>query len=256
MALTISLASYEDDENVSVLPKRGFAFDLDFAWFFIQMRDSVKTLKLVNATGTAAVEVLSVADNAALALRSIPDNKVITLNSRNYVGTTGSNIGVQIKPAVTVTKTSDGLTGLEVSPRVNSGVAMAGASGTVIAIHADVYLKGTATGTVAGDVRALNLEQVTDDAATRTVSGNVNHIRIRSAWSGTISGKFVPIRIEKAEAQTGSKQYDAVLDLPSTNAGVWHDDPNTEPSTAAGYIKVLVNGNARYIQLYSTAPTD
>ena len=186
-------------------------------------------------------------------INSPADNKVIQLNSRNYVGTTGDNIGVQIKPAVTVAKTADGLKGLEVSPRVNSGIAMAGASGTVIGIHADVYLKGTAAGTIAGDVRALNLELVTDDAGVRALTGNANAIRIRAAFSVSITGKMVPIRIEKAEAQTGSIQWDAVLELPSTVAGVWSD---TETSaTGAGFIKVLVNGNARYITLTSGTPS-
>lgn len=183
------------------------------------------------------------------------DDKNIQLNSRNYVATTGDFIGVQIKPAATVTKTADGLKGLEVSPRVNSGVAMAGASGTVIGIHSDVYLKGTAAGTIAGDIRALNLEVVTDDAGVRAITGNVNAIRIRAAFSGTISGKMVPIRIEKAETQTGSEQWDAVLELPSTNTGIWHDTDADSGDTEAGYIKVLVNGNARYILLYSDAPT-
>ena len=189
-------------------------------------------------------------------INTVGDSKNVRINSRNYTGTTGDNIAVQIKPAVTVTKTADGLKGLEVSPRVNSGVAMAGASGTVIGIASDVYLKGTATGTIAGDIRALNLEVVTDDAGTRTISGNVNAIRVRAAFSATtISGTMVPIRIEKAEAQTGSQQWDAVLELPSTNTGIWHDTDSDSGDTEAGYIKVLVNGNARYILLYSDAPT-
>lgn len=195
--------------------------------------------------------------NGAKVLEVVGESGPIKMNSRDFTPTTGDSIGVQIKPAASVTKTSDGVKGLEVSPRVNSGVAMAGASGTIVGIHADAYLKGTAAGTLGGDVRALNLELVTDDAGTRTISGNVNAIRVRSAFSATtITGKFVPIRIEKAETQTGSKQYDAVLELPSTNAGVWNDAPGTEPTTADGYIKVLVNGNARYIQLYSGAPVD
>jgi len=184
---------------------------------------------------------------------SAADDKVIKLNSRNYIATTGDYIGVQVKPAATVTKTADGLKGLEVSPRVNDAVAMAGASGTVIGIHSDVYLKGTSAGTIAGDIRALNLEVVTDDAGTRTISGNVNAIRIRAAFSATtISGAMIPIRIEKAEAQTNSKQWSAVLDLPSQLAGVWDDTITTNTdTTAAGFIAVRINGNVRYIPTYS-----
>lgn len=189
-------------------------------------------------------------------IKTVADGKVIKLNSRNYVATTGDYIGVQIKPAATVTKTADGLKGLEVSPRVNSGVALAGASGTVIGIHSDVYLKGTAAGTIAGDVRALNLELVTDDAGTRTVSGEVNAIRIRAAFSATITGAFCPIRIEKAETQTGSAQWEYVLDLTGNNDLIWDSDYSTEPADENGGFKVRINGADRWVKTYSTAPIE
>ena len=182
--------------------------------------------------------------------------RTVKINSITNTGTANSFIGLQVKPAAGAS-TANGITGAEISPRINSGVALSTASGTIIGLHVDAYLKGTAAGTIAGDVRALNLELVTDDAGTRTISGNVSMIRMRAAFSATtISGKFTAIRIEKPEAQTNSKTLDAVLELPGTLAGVWNDDPGTEPSTAAGYVKFLVNGNARYVQLYSTAPTD
>lgn len=173
----------------------------------------------------------------------------VRINSVTNTGTANSLIGFQSKPAQGAS-TAQNVIGCEISPRVNDTFALTG-SGTLIGAHVDAYLKGT-TGNIAGDVRGLNLELVTDDAATRTVSGNVSAIRVRAAFSGTITGAMVPIRIEKAEAQTNSQQWDAVLELPSTNAGVWNDDPGTElnTGTAKGYIKVLVNGNARYIALF------
>lgn len=180
--------------------------------------------------------------------------KNVRINSITNSGTADSFVGVQIKPAQGASM-ANGVTGLEISPRVNDTFALTGAGGTIIGVHSDVYLKGTSAGNIEGDVRAANLELVTDDAGTRTITGNVNAIRVRAAFSATgITGTMVPIRIEKAEAQTNSQQWDAVLDLPSTNAGVWNDDPATEldlpGGTVKGYIKVLVNGNARYIALY------
>src|SRR3990167_9077268 len=183
-------------------------------------------------------------------LKSADDTKPVTLNSRNYTQTSGSSIGFQSKPAQTVTTTGSVIGG-EISPRVNNDIDVA----NVIGLHVDTYLKGTATRTVSGDVRGEQIELVTDDAGTGTYSGKVVGLRFRTAFSATgITGLFVPISVEKPEAQTNSQNYDGVLDLTSTVAGVWHDDPATEPSTAAGYVKVYVNGNARYIQLYSTAP--
>ena len=179
------------------------------------------------------------------------DDKTVRINSRNYTGS-GNYIGFQCKPAQAANGAD--IKGAEISPRVNSGFTL---SGSLIGAHVDAYLKGTAAGTITGDVRGLNIELVTDDGGTRNIGGNVSAIRIRAAFSaGTVTGKKAPIRIEKMEAQTGSEQWDCVLELPSTNAGVWNDAPGTAPSTADGYIKVLVNGNARYIQLYSSAPTD
>lgn len=195
---------------------------------------------------------LTQASTEHMILNTTSDNKQVRINSRSFTQATGDSIGFQSKPSQTVTTTGS-VFGGQISPRLQSAIA----AGNVIGLDANCDLKGTAAGTVSGDVRALNLELVTDDAGTRDIGGNVNFIRMRAAFSaGTITGKFVPIRIEKAEAQTGSEQYAAVLELPSTNAGIWHDDPGTEPSTAAGYIKVFVNGNARYIQLYSGAPVD
>ncbi|OHB18483.1 MAG: hypothetical protein A2666_01515 [Parcubacteria group bacterium RIFCSPHIGHO2_01_FULL_47_10b] len=214
----------------------------------------------VSLTGAAAgsgatIASLSSGTDEKLLLNS-KGRSEIRLNSRTDNTATSDFIGVQIKPGQGTSKTSGNVIGIEISPRLNSGVALA-ASGSIIGAHIDTYLKGTAVGTVNGDVRGLQVELVTDDAGTRTVDGYVAGIRIRSAFSATaITGNFVPLRIEKPEVQTNSQNYDAVLDLTSDLAGVWNDNPGTEPSTADGYLKVIVNGQARYIQLYSGAPVD
>lgn len=179
--------------------------------------------------------------------------KTVRINSITNTGTANSLIGFQSKPAQGAA-TAQNVIGCEISPRVNDTFALTG-SGTLIGAHIDAYLKGT-TGNIAGDVRGAQIELVTDDAATRTVSGDVVGLRFRAAFSGTITGDMVAIRIEKAETQTNSKQWEAVLELTDTVAGVWNDAPGTEPTTADGYFKVIVNGNARYVQLYSGAPAD
>lgn len=187
-------------------------------------------------------------------MKTSADNagKTVRINSKTNTGTANSFIGFQAKPAQGASM-ANGVTGAEISPRVNDTFALTGAGGTIIGLHADCYLKGT-TGDLGGDVRALNLELVTDDAGTRTVTGNVNAIRIRAAFSGTISGKMSAIRLEKAEAQTNSKQWDYVLDLTDVNGLIWDDDWGTEPSTAAGGFKVRINGEDRWVQCYSGAP--
>jgi len=173
----------------------------------------------------------------------------LRLNSVTKTDTTNDFIGFQSKPAFGVTTTKT-VTGAEISPRLNDTFG----AGNVIGLHVDTFLKGTGTGTISGDVRGQQIEMVTDDNGGKTVSGNVIGLRFRTAWSGTITGKMIGIRIEKPETQTGSKNYDYVLDLTSDNALIWRDDYTTEVTTLSGALKVRVNGADRWIPLYSGAP--
>lgn len=185
-------------------------------------------------------------------VRSWADASPVKINSRNYTQTSGSSIGFQSKPAQTVTSTGS-IIGGEISPRVNNDIDIANVTG----LHTDIYLKGTAAKTISGNVRAHEVELTTDDAGTNTVSGYVTAMRVRAAFSAsTLTGIMSAFRVETAEAQTNSQQWDALFDLPTDNPGIWNDNPGTEPTTADGYIKVSVNGSTRYIQLYSGAPVD
>lgn len=177
--------------------------------------------------------------------------KKVRLNSVTNTGTANSLIGFQSKPAQGAS-TAQNVMGCEISPRVNDTFALT-STGTLIGAHVDAYLKGT-TGNVGGDVRGAQIELVTDDAGTRTISGDVVGLRFRAAFSGTITGDMVVIRVEKAEAQTNSKQWEYLLELTGDNALIWRDDYTTEVTTLSGAIKVLVNGADRWIPLYSGAP--
>ena len=214
----------------------------------------------INASGTtyllwdeSAVKLQMVGDH--FKLETDLDGKTLRFNSRNYDQTSGGSLGFQCKPNQS-TNSSGNVVGGEISPRLSSGVALSG-SGSITGLHVDVFLKGTASGTVAGNCRGLEVELVTDDSGTRTIDGYVTGLRFRSAFSATtITGEFSAIRFEKPEAQTNSKTYTTVFEMPSTIPLVWNDTPGTEPSTADGYIKVVVNGSDRFIQLYSSAPVD
>ena len=196
------------------------------------------------------VETLEAATAQNLLINTVSDDKTVRLNSRSFTQVSGSSIGFQSKPAQSVTSTGSVIGG-EISPRVNDDIDIA----NVIGLHVDAYLKGTAAKTISGDVRGMQIELVTDDAATNTISGNVSALRIRAAFSAsTLTGVMAPIRIEKAEAQTNSQNWDCVLELPSSAPGVWNADPTTELNlpggTVKGYFKVLVGGAARYVALY------
>ena len=195
---------------------------------------------------------LTTVSGSHMSLNTTSDDKQVRINSRNYAQTSGSSIGFQSKPAQNATSTGSVIGG-EISPRVNNTFGI----GNVIGLHVDTYLKGTSSGTVTGDVRGLQIEMVTDDAGTRTIDGNVSGLRIRSAFSATgITGVFAPIRIEKAETQTGSQQYDAVLELPSTNGAVWDvKGSDYTPSQPRAKVKVLVNGTAYWLVGYAVEPS-
>jgi len=187
-----------------------------------------------------------------LSVNTVDDSKQVRINSRNFTQVTGDSIGFQVKPAQSVS-TAGALEGGEISPRLNSGVAAQDVRG----LHVDIYLKGTAAGTVSNDLHVMEIEAVTDDAGTRTIGGNVTMLRFRAAFSATtIAGTFVPIRIEKAETQTNSKQFDAVLELPSTNGAVWGEKGSDyTPSQPRAKIKVLINGTPYWLIGYAVEPT-
>ena len=186
-----------------------------------------------------------------LALKSSDDDKQVRINSRTFTNTSGSAIGFQVKPGAGAVSTGSVIGG-EISPRYNDGFAAA----TIIGLHVDTFLKGTTAVTSSGDVRGIQIELVTDDAGTRTISGYVTGLRMRSAFSATaITGNFSAFRIEKPEAQTNSQTYDTVFDFTSTVPLVWNDTDSDSGDTEAGYIKVIVNGNDRFIVLYSDPPS-
>lgn len=188
-------------------------------------------------------------------IRSTAAGKTIRLNSRTE-STDNANtlIGFQSKPRIGIAG-SQTVIGCEISAQISNAIALSG-SGSVIGAHIDTYVRGTSAGTIAGDVRGLQVEMVTDDAGTRTISGNVSAIRIRCAFSATtITGRFIPIRIEKAEAQTNSKNYDAAFEFTGTSSLAWHDTDTATGDTEAGYFAVYINGNKRYVQCFSDAPS-
>lgn len=178
--------------------------------------------------------------------------KTTRINSITNTGTANSFIGFQSKPAQGAS-TAQNVIGCEISPRVNDTFALTG-SGSIIGAHVDAYLKGT-TGNIAGDVRGAQIELVTDDAGTRIITGDVVGLRMRAAFSGTISGNMTAIKVEKAEAQTNSKQWEYFLELTGDNGLIWSDGYSTEAADENGSIKVRVNGADRWIKLYGTAPS-
>lgn len=213
--------------------------------------------ELTSPTGATLFKVPSLAgDHARLNsgyTNSDIAGKTVRINGITNTGTANDLIGFQCKPGQGVA-TAKNVVGCEISPRVNDTFALTGI-GSLIGMTLAPLLKGT-TGDIGGDVRGMQIEMTTDDASTRTTSGDVVGLRFRTAYSGTITGSMWAMSVEKPEVQTNSKTYDALMNLTSTIPLVWNDTPATEPSNADGYIKVVVNGSDRYIQLYSVAPTD
>jgi len=220
----------------------------------VDANKDIGVFRNVTLNGYLASSAAHLALNSGVTATDLAGNTV-RLNSITNIGTANSNIGFQSKPAQGASMASN-VIGCEISPRVNDTFALTGA-GTLIGAHIDAYLKGT-TGNIAGDVRGAQIELVTDDAGTRTVSGDVVGLRFRAAFSGTITGNMVPVRVEIAETQTNSKQWEYAFEFTGDNALVWRHDYTTEVSTAgavAGALKVRVNGQDRWIALYDTAPT-
>ena len=225
-------------------------------------RIDLYTGDIYTCTSSEWAKVLNVAGlksklDLHLLLDTTSDDRAVRINSRTYSTISGGTaLGFSSKPAQGVNNTGT-IQGGEISPRINNGFTAANAQGLMV----DVELKGTTARTISGDVRILRLEAIADDGGTSTVSGDVSLISMRSAFSATaITGSFVPILIEKPEAQTNSQTYDAVLKLTGAVSDAWGSNTDSG-DTEGGYISVLTDfdGNGTYtkmyILLYSDAPT-
>ena len=199
-------------------------------------------------TGLISLASLNAIASGHLALKTVDDNKTVKINSRNYTSS-GNGIGFQCKPSQTVNGAD--IKGGEISPRVQSGITL---SGSIIGLHVDFDLKGTAAGTITGDCRVLELEMVADVSGGRTVTGDVTAIRVRSFMpaSGGVGGIKSVIKIEKVE--TGGVAYDGILDLKGVESDLYNDTDSGGGGSLDGFVKLQVNGNARYIRLYDAAP--
>lgn len=184
-----------------------------------------------------------------LVLNTTTDTTQVRINSRSFTAATGDNMAFQAKPSQTVTTTGS-LQGGQISPRLQSAIAAA----NLIGLHIDTDMKGTAGGDVSGDVRGMEIEMVSDASSGRTIAGDVQGIRFRTNLDATVTGHVVPLYVLSGEAAGG--QWDAFVKFSAAIAGVVNHAPGTEPTTADGYIKVLIGSNVRYIQLYSGAPVD
>jgi len=185
------------------------------------------------------------------AIRSNSDSHPVTLNSRDFRRTTGDSIGFQSFANQSVTSTGT-VFGGQVRARLADDIDM----GNLIGLQSDVFLAGTTAKTVSGDIRGLQIELTTSDSATNTVSGDVTGIRIRAAFSAsTLTGDMVPIKIEVAETQTNSQQWDAVFELEGANTGIWASGAASGVGdTEDGYFKIIIDGVAQYVMTFSDTP--
>lgn len=172
------------------------------------------------------------------------DDAPYRINSRDYTLTSGEHCAIQTKPNMTGTGTA-GITGIESAPRFASAVA----GGKIVGFFANPQLKGT-TGNC-GPMRCFEGKLETSTTSTRTVTV-MAVLEAMSDVRGTVSQGPTVILVNKGDY----KVWESVIELKGNESGVWKDAPGTEPTTADGYIKVIVNDNVRYIQLYSGAPVD
>jgi hypothetical protein len=175
-------------------------------------------------------------------VESDADTSPILLNSRSYQQATGDSIGFQSKPSQVITTTGT-VKGGDISPRLQSGIAAA----NLIGLHIDTDMKGTAGGNVSGDVRGVEIELVSDGGSGRTIAGKASAIKLRSNIDATITGVVTCMRVPSGEAAAG--QWEGLLDLDNI-AAVFDDTEAGAAANKAGFIKVWINGNARFIRVY------
>lgn len=137
-------------------------------------------------------------------IQNVADNKNIRINSRDYTAGSGGSTAVQIKPSVTV-GTTKSMTGLEVSPRFQAGIAGSGLRGIladpvikagsgniseqVVGFECNMDFGGSGTRTFAEDIAAFSTFLAIPN--TNTYSKLVTVMRVRGVnirgWDGFLN---------------------------------------------------------------------
>lgn len=156
--------------------------------------------------------VLRVKNDSHVVVPHIDDGP-ITLNSRDSVRTSGSIVGVQIKPNATVT-TTHGVTGLEVSPRCTDI-----GSGELIAIKADPLLKAATAARTVSALRCIELNpSLPGSGSAYTITNDVTGIRmfLDMGAGHTVSGKKSCVLV----ATPNTSGWDYLFDLEASSGVV------------------------------------
>ena len=177
-----------------------------------------------------------------LYIETMQDGKNVRINSRNVTQAAGDHTAVSIKPSKTADG-SGGLTGLEVSPRFQSGSG----GNDLRAILADPVLKA-GTGDIAAQVVAVEANIDFGTSGTRTITGDVSafssFLAVPSTYTYSAYISFLRIR------DVNVKGWDCFLNIDSTGTGATTDS-DKDANTAAHTLKVRIGTDLFHIQLYA-----
>lgn len=188
-------------------------------------------------------KVMSVGGNKQLS----QDDAPYRVNSKDYTLTSGEHVAIQFKPNISVGGTT-GITGIEASPRFAAGIA----GGKLVGVFSNPILK-TSSGSPGGDIgpmRCFEGKLETGVHSTRTVAA-MSVLEAMSDVRGTVTQGPTVILINKGEF----KKWESVFEFKGNESLTWHDTDADVGGAAAGYFKVIINGNVRYVKTYSDAPS-
>lgn len=175
---------------------------------------------------------------------TVRSNDNIRLNVTTFT-TDASIIGVQIKPGAGIALTN-GITGLEVEPRIND--TFAGTS--ITAIFAGAYRKGT-TGNLSGNLIGVEAKLEADPTYIGTITGPAAAIRAGNDLYGTVTNGPSVIYIVN---HGGGVAWDGFVY--GTEALGTHSATTSSDKTGnakSGTLKVKFNNTRYHIQLYADA---
>ncbi len=200
--------------------------------FSYKTRDNLWELK-----GTRGNIILRITGNSIIhadivdhyKIQNVADNKNIRINSRNYTAGSGGSTAVQIKPSVTV-GTTKSITGLEVSPRFQAGIA----GGDLRGILSDPVVKA-GSGNISGQVVGFECNIDFGGSGTRTFAEDIAAFSAFLAIpsSNTYSKLVTVMRVRTVNIRA----WDAFLNI---------DDDNTGATQASA----VGSGGNKYLKVY------
>lgn len=173
------------------------------------------------------------------------NKKQVRIGSTVSTQTSDTHMGFRVAPDLEGSGTAT-CTGAEISPRVSNSAAFQEMMG--LNINPDVKADA---GDCAGEYRGVQIKMEAHTNYTGTITGDVMALKIVPSIHGntTLSGDYVPMLVQDGTQAGAGRNWTAFLKIGGDGGAA---GTGSNPTSAGGFIAVIIGSATRYIALYTT----